>query len=138
MKKRLLCLLLPLITLILELLPYGAVCNFANPEGDPWRVTFSYFDPTPFGYANVTPLITAVLTCVILLLLVWYAVTGNLRVGYAARSTTLVTALVSLCPVPMFGISYFSIVGALISLTLLAEACVLRLLGLRRGISRYA
>ena len=33
MKKRWLYLILPLVTLVLEILPYGAVCNFANPEG---------------------------------------------------------------------------------------------------------
>ena len=55
MKKRLLYLILPLVTVILELLPYGAVCNFMNPEGDPWRETFSYFSLTPFGYANFAP-----------------------------------------------------------------------------------
>ena len=44
MKKRLLYVLLPIVTLILEILPYGAVCNFANPEGEPFRKTFSYFD----------------------------------------------------------------------------------------------
>ena len=60
MKKRLLYLFLPIVTLILEILPYGAVCNFANPEGKPWRMTFSYFDLTPFGYANFAPFLTAI------------------------------------------------------------------------------
>ena len=63
MKKRLMYLALPALTLILEILPYGAVCNFANPEGEAWRRTYSYFDLTPFGYANFAPLLTAFLTC---------------------------------------------------------------------------
>ena len=34
--KRLLLSVLPLATLILELLPSGVVLRFANPEGEPW------------------------------------------------------------------------------------------------------
>ena len=45
--------ILPVITIVLEILPYGAVCNFANPEGEVLRETFSNFDLTPFGYANL-------------------------------------------------------------------------------------
>jgi len=42
MRKRVLYLIVSLIALILEILPYGAICNFANPEGEPWRKMFSY------------------------------------------------------------------------------------------------
>ena len=56
--KKSLFVVLPLATLILELLPNGVVLNFANPEGEPWRRTYSYFSLTPFGYANVGPFIT--------------------------------------------------------------------------------
>lgn len=49
MKKRFLYLIFPAVALILEILPFGAVCNFANPDGEPWRETFSYFSLTPFG-----------------------------------------------------------------------------------------
>ena len=68
MKKRIPYLLLPLITLILEILPYGAVCNFAT-ETRRIRELYSYFDLTPYGYANFAPFLTALLTCIILVLL---------------------------------------------------------------------
>ena len=84
MKKRLFHLLLPVWILILELLPYGAVCIYATP-GATCRSTYSYFDLIPFGYANFAPLITAVLTCVILVLLLVYAVTGKPGWGAVAR-----------------------------------------------------
>ncbi len=64
MKKRIPYLLLPLITLILEILPYGAVCNFAT-ETRRIRELYSYFDLTPYGYANFAPFLTALLTCII-------------------------------------------------------------------------
>ena len=100
MKKRIPYLLLPLITLILEILPYGAVCNFAT-ETRRIRELYSYFDLTPYGYANFAPFLTALLTCIILVLLA-------------------VGAVLSLCPL-LLGIDCFSVVGALISLSLLAE-----------------
>ena len=87
MKRRLLCLVLPIITLILEILPYGAVCNFMRPpanEGDPighFRELYSYFDLTPFGYANFAPLITAVITCIILLLLIPTHCNQRMQIG---------------------------------------------------------
>lgn len=70
--KKLLLVSFPIIAFVLELLPYGVVLNFANPEGEPWRRTYSYFSLTPFGYANFGPFITAILTCALLALAVIY------------------------------------------------------------------
>ena len=67
-RKKILFSLFILATFILELIPNGAVLNFANPEGDSWRRTYSYFSMTPFGYANFGPLFTAILTCVLIIL----------------------------------------------------------------------
>lgn len=125
MKKRLLYLILPIITLILEILPYGAVCNFANPEGEPWRRTFSYFDLTPFGYANFTPLLTAIITCLIFVLLVTYYIKGNVRTAIRAKNILCVAVVMSLGPL-MFGITYFSLVAGLITLSLVAELLLLQ------------
>ena len=120
MKKRLLYLLLPVITLILEILPYGAVCNFANPEGEPWRKTFSYFDPTPFGYANFAPLLTAMITCAILVLLLVYLFTGKYRMLSLTKGLLCVGTVLSLCPL-LYGFSFFTLVGALITVSFIAE-----------------
>jgi hypothetical protein len=118
MKKRILYLILPIVTLILEILPYGAVCNFADGEGNRLRETFSYFDMVPFGYANFAPLITAILTCVAFGFLLIYCFTG----GFAGvlRSLFCVCSVISLAPL-VFGIEYFSVVGALITVSLAAE-----------------
>ena len=121
MKKRWMHLLLPVAALVLELLPYGAVCNFANPEGEPWRRTYSYFDLVPFGYANFAPFLTAVFTCVVIaLLLVYLFVGARLWAGIAKKCLTVTFAL-SLCPL-LLGIEYYSIVGLLITVCLCAEA----------------
>lgn len=126
MKKRFLYLMLPIVTLILEILPYGAVCLFGNPEGKPWRETFSYFDITPFGYANFSPLITAVLTCVILAMLIIYCIVGKLKIAEIVRVLLWICSGISLCPL-LFGISYFSVIGLLITVSLIAELIIVHL-----------
>ena len=120
MKKRLLYLIFPIITLILEILPFGAVCNFSNPEGEPWRRTFSYFDLTPFGYANFAPLLTAIITCAILVLLLIYLFTYNAKMITAIKALLCIGVVMSLCPL-LLGLNYFSFVAALITASLIAE-----------------
>lgn len=120
MKKRWIYCILPMITLILEILPFGAVCNFANPEGEPWRETFSYFDLLPFGYANFSPFLTAILTCVVLALTVVFCLTGRYGVVKALKAVLCAAVILSLCPL-LLGVRYVSVVGILISLSLLAE-----------------
>ena len=131
MKKRLLVLFLPLITLILEILPYGAVCNFARPATDGsigrFRELYSYFDLVPFGYANFAPLITAIITCIILLLLIIYCITNKQRFANIAKSILYVCTVFSLGPL-VLGVRFFSILGALITVTLIAELILLLLL----------
>ena len=124
MKKRFLYLVLPIITLILEVLPYGAVCIFASSPTDRIRETFSYFDLTPFGYANFAPLFTAIITCLVFILLLVYCVKGNVRFAIKAKNILYVAAVMSLGPL-VFGLSYFSVVGALITICLIAELLLL-------------
>ena len=120
MKKRFLYPILPTVTLILEALPYGAVCNFSDGEGKHLRKTFSYFDLTPFGYANFAPLITAILTCVAFILLMIYCFTGNKSIARAAVIVFCICSVISLAPL-LYGIEYFSVVGAMITASLIAE-----------------
>lgn len=124
MKKRLLLFLAPVVTLVLELLPWGAVLLFANPEGDPWRQTTSYFDLLPFGYANFGPLLTAIFTCIFLLLLVIYCLTGKGKLLGAMRTILVICTACSLLPL-LYGVRFFSLVGALISISFVLELWVL-------------
>lgn len=118
MKKRLALLIAYVIAVVLELLPFGAVCNFATPERT-IRETFSYFDLVPFGYANFGPFLTAILTCVLLLLSLIYLFKEKNGLKKAITVLSLIAVVTSLMPL-LFGISYFSVVGGLISLVLLA------------------
>ena len=118
--------ILPIITLILEILPFGAVCNFANPEGAPWRRTFSYFDLLPFGYANFSPFLTAIMTCLVLAAVVAYCYFGTYGLTKIAKEVLFVAVLLSLGPL-LLGAQYYSVVGAMITFTLLAEFLLLQI-----------
>ena len=126
MKKKITVLCILLCTLVLEILPYGAVCNFGNPEGPPHRATYSYFSMIPYGYAHFSPLITAVLTCV-LLLVVLIAIIFKKELGKKTSILAGIASILSLCPL-LYGIAYYSIVGALISLTLIAATAAIALI----------
>ncbi len=125
MKKKIITLALLLSALVLEILPYGAVCNFANPEGEPFRKTYSYFSMMPYGYANFGPLITAILTCVLLVILILSLL---LKKDWNNPVTVLsaIATLTSLAPM-LFGISYFSLVGAMISVCIFAIFVISRI-----------
>ena len=124
MKKRFLYLILPIITLILEALPYGAVCIFASSPTEKHRETFSYFDLTPFGYANFAPLLTGFITCLIFILLLIYWAKGNAGLAIKARNILYVATVMSLGPL-VFGLAYYSVVGGLITVSLIAELLLL-------------
>ena len=125
MKKKMITLALLLSALILEILPYGAVCNFANPEGESWRKTYSYFSMIPYGYGDFGPLITAILTCILLVIIVLSIL---LKKDWS-KSISIISAiatLTSLAPL-MFGFSNFSLVGAMISACILATFVIARI-----------
>ncbi|MBR7132281.1 MAG: hypothetical protein IKD04_01970 [Clostridia bacterium] len=113
--------LLPAVTVFLELLPFGAVLNFANPDGEAFRRTFSYFDLTPFGYANFAPLITAIFTCIIFILSLISLVKEGQMLTKTVKVISLVAFFVSLAPLS-YDISAFSVVGAMISILLLSNS----------------
>lgn len=117
MKKRLLCIVFPAIALILEILPFGAVCNFAVSPEKIQRKTFSYFSLIPYGYANFTPFITAMITCVVIVLLLVYCFRGKHSIAKASKVLTGVGAVVSFGQF-FLGLNYISIVSVLISIAL--------------------
>lgn len=117
MYKKALLIFLTLGAFVLELLPYGAVLNFANPEGEPWRHTYSYFDLTPFGNANFGPFITAILTCVLIILVAVYCIKPKQGLRTAMLNVSGFATAASLMPL-MFGIDYFNGIGIAVSVLL--------------------
>ncbi len=125
MKKKILVLCILLCTLVLEILPWGAVCNFANPEGPPHRATYSYFSLTPYGYANFAPFITAILTCALLLIVI-IAIIFKKELRKPTAVLAGIASVISLCPM-LYGLDNYSIVGAGISVCLIAATVAVSL-----------
>ena len=111
---------LPALTIVLELLPLGAVCIFATSPTERVKETFSYFSLTPFGYANFAPLITATLTVAIFLLSLKKGVLKALFV------LSIITVVISLLPL-MYGLNYYTLVGAFITVTLVIESILAKI-----------
>ena len=122
MKKKIIMLCTAIIALILEILPYGAVLNFANPEGESWRRTYSYFDLTPFGYANFAPFIVALLSCALIIIIAISIIIKKPMRTQAIVLSAIATVL-SLAPL-LYGLQFFSIVGAFITVALLATTII--------------
>lgn len=117
--------LLLIIVLILEVLPYGAVLNFATNNGENLiRSTYSYFSLTPFGYANFGPFLTAITTVLLLILMVMFIIKHNSAILKIINYLSILAFLLSLSPL-LYGLNFFSIVGLLISLLLLIEIFIL-------------
>ena len=117
-----------LAALALELTPWGAVLNFARMAEDGtigrFRETFSYFSLTPFGYANFFPLLTGVLTVILLLLALVQLLRPRPRLGNALFVLDILGAAFSLLPL-LLGLDFFSAVGAAITAALgLAALCL--------------
>jgi len=126
MKKRLLSIVFPAIALFLEILPFGAVCNFAVSPEKIQRKTFSYFSLIPYGYANFTPFITAMITCAVVILLLVYCFKCNHRIAKVAEVLIGIGAVVSFGQL-LLGMNYVSFVSVLISIALIAEFILLHL-----------
>ena len=123
MKK--ICLaVLPALTIVLELLPLGAVCIFATSPTERVKETFSYFSLTPFGYANFAPLITATLTVAIFLLSLFSL--KKKCVLKALFVLSIITVVISLLPL-MYGLNYYTLVGAFITVTLVIESVLAKI-----------
>ena len=126
MKKRIIFTVILAVVLVLEILPIGAVCNFASPEGEAVRTTFSYFDLTPFGYANYAPFFTALLSCLLFFVSAVWCITGAANTATALRNILIFTAVISLLPL-VHGIAYYSVPGLAITLILIGETVWLQL-----------
>ncbi len=114
-------LILLIITLILEILPYGAVLVFGNPYGDDWRYTYSYFSLMPFGYANFGPFITAILTCVLLLLSIIVLFKNSKKLSKVLFIIGCIAEVTSLYQL-LYGLRYYNMVSLAISVLLIAFA----------------
>ena len=117
--KRLATLIFPVVALILEVLPNGVLMRFATPPGELPVITYtSYFDLLPLGYANFAPLLTAILTIVLLITLLFCIVKSTPKLWKAGKTISFIAAIISLLPL-LF--DSYSMIGGCISFSLFAE-----------------
>ena len=126
-KKPFVLLTITISILILELLPCGAVLEFAHmsPELTLWYYEehFSYFDPMVYGHGHFGPLLTAVSTCILAVFAVVAVFLEGRAVRIALRVASLLTLLFSLTPLLT---GCYSPVGMAIS-ALLLVTCIISL-----------
>ena len=126
-KRSFFLLAITILTLILELLPYGAVLEFAHMSPELtlgyYEEHFSYFDPIVYGYGVFGPLLTAVLTCLLAVVTVISVFLENRAVRMALRVVSVLTLLCSLTPMLT---GCYSPVGMAIS-ALLLVTCIISL-----------
>ncbi len=116
--------LLPVIAIALQILPSGATLIFAPSPTVTTKETYSYFSLAPLRYANFAPFITALLTCVVLLLALITIKRNN--VSKVVFIVSLIATIISLFPL-IYGIDYYSVVGGMITVMLIAESVLARL-----------
>lgn len=122
--KRLRFLVLPLAALVLEAMPFSAVMLFAV-QGDDGAIEYirrptSYFSLPPFGYADFGPLLTALLSCLLLTLTVWLCVRPGTGIYKAVLTVNALAVITSLLPL-FLGTAFYSFAGAVISVALTAQ-----------------
>lgn len=90
--------------------------NFANAEGEVLRTTYSYFDLTPYGYANFGPFVTAIPTCMLLVISIINLLVDNDKIKTTIKIVSLTALVESLAPLLA---NCYSVIGGVISLLLL-------------------
>lgn len=112
---KLLILLVLVTVFILEFLPNGVILNFSNQGSDELiRRTYSYFSLTPFGYANFGPLLTGIVTILLMVLMVIFIFKDNVKIFNFIKTASIIAVIFSLMPL-LLGINYFSLIGMVIS-----------------------
>ena len=124
MKKKIFAFLSSLVALALEITPWGAVLRFAHPEGEPIRKTYSYFSLVPYGYANFFPLLTAIVTSLLVIVFIIAFVGKKQKSENTRFYLAFAGAILSLLPL-LGGIENFSLTGLGITLFLALSALLL-------------
>lgn len=112
--------------IVMMITPYGAMLRFAYDGGTNVKL-YSYFSLVPYGYANFSPFITAILSCASAVVSAFCLVKNSKKLLNARSGLLGVSVVVSALP---FLCGYGTVMGALIMLTV-AAATVLSFIDLR-------
>lgn len=114
------------IALILEILPIGAVMVFATSPTKRTIEICSYFSLLPVGYANVTPMLTGILTVVIILtgVIVLFKFNKSTKLRKAIFICSIVSLLFSIVPLFLFGTVGMTAASYAVSGAILLSICL--------------
>lgn len=112
------------ISLILELLPLGAVLIFAPSPTERVIHTYSYFDLNLVGYANFSPMLTGILTVAVVILgITIYADTKKRKTQKAVFVCSVIAFVLSFVPLFMFGSDGMTMISYVISAAMAVSIC---------------
>lgn len=126
MKKRKLILTVTFaVAVVLELLPFGVICNFSDGEQMVLR-RFSYFSMLPYAYGCMLPLVAAILSVAALVLSIVYLNPKIAGRGAAPWIIVAVAAAASLASVlhMLLRWEWRTLPGALIAAVLVAGTAI--------------
>ena len=114
------------IALILEILPVGVVMVFATSPTERTIEICSYFSLRPVGYANITPMLTGVLTIAIILLgvIVLFQFDKATKLRKAAFICSIVSLLSSIVPLFLLGTIGMTAASYAVSGAILFSICL--------------
>ncbi|MBQ6292975.1 MAG: hypothetical protein IJK77_03760 [Lachnospiraceae bacterium] len=120
------------VALVLEILPIGAVMVFATSPTERTIEVLSYFSMLPVGYANVFPMITGVLTIVIILLgvIALFKFNNTTKLKKAIFICSIFSLVFSIVPLFLFGtigmtVASYAVFGAIL-LSICLQAVAIR------------
>ena len=114
------------IALILEVLPIGAVMVFAKSPTERTIEICSYFSLLPVGYANVTPMLTGILTVAIILIgvIILFKFDKSTKFKKAVFICSIVSLLFSIVPLFLFGTVGMTAASYAVSGAILLSICL--------------
>lgn len=114
------------IALILEILPIGAVMVFATSPTKQTIEVYSYFSLLPVGYANFTPLLTGILTILIILLgvIALFKFDNAASLRKVMFVCSVISLLFSIVPLFLFGTVGMTAASYAVSCAILLSICL--------------
>ena len=114
------------IALILEILPIGTVMVFATSPTKQTIEVYSYFSLLPVGYANFTPLLTGILTILIILLgaIALFKFDNAASLRKAMFVCSVISLLLSIVPLFLFGTVGMTAANYAVSCAILLSICL--------------
>ena len=114
------------IALVLEVLPIGVVMVFATSPTKQTIEVYSYFSLLPVGYANFTPLLTGILTILIILLgaIALFRFDRAASIKKTIFVCSIISLLFSIVPLFLFGTVGMTVASYAVSCAILLSICL--------------